>query len=104
MNEQTTTTVPSGWVLMMHYPNGKPPARLLSGPGKSLSWCQRTLRAWRESRANNGEYDLVIEPADGWESIQGDPLAAICWALWEHDITCDVAVTKIRELMGEKES
>lgn len=94
---------PSGWQMRIHTYDEKP-AKIFKPwkgehRGRSLDWCRKTKAAWMDG--HNGKAEMVIEPVDGWESIQTDFASAIAWAIAQDLVSIEVGAKLIRAIAEE---
>ena len=89
---------PAGWMLWFIPVDGGQPQALNRQP-KSWTWCKRMIEAWDQSAMNTGSFELAIEPAKGWSSIQGDPVWALCHAICDGTLSPELGATRLRILL-----
>jgi hypothetical protein len=91
---------PDGWQVIQHFYDGTRPIQWLTGI--SLQAAQQFKSLWTKSVVfNDGKSEVYIQPVEGWETIEGDPVLAIAWALHEGLLTPELGAARLKELMGD---
>jgi len=95
-----------GWIVV-HYPvhgDGSSRKNIGTLSGKSYAFCKMVVENWRNSWMEDGSTELAIEPEEGWESYEGDAIAAIVHQVAEGTMSRDVAINQLHRIARRRDA
>lgn len=101
MNDKSQAPISEpGWKLTQYFYDGRQPVVLRTG--QSLDSLQRLVSNWKSSEIfPPKDFELIISPVNGWESVKGDRAYAIAWAISEGLLTPELGAAQIRAMIGK---